>query len=104
MLCSAANFGFQKTDPGPLLVEYLPKPEATAILESGIPDVTEITLATTGTTYVGDLQLRVLEHPKVIATGIVKVTNRRAMTVEAEAEVLAEIDRLTLAVPPAVKS
>ncbi|MCJ1315940.1 hypothetical protein MMC15_001260 [Xylographa vitiligo] len=90
------------TDPGPLLVEYLPKPEATAILESGIPDVTEITLATTGTTYVGDLQLRVLEHPKVIATGIVKVTNRRAMTVEAEAEVLAEIDRLTLAVPPAI--
>ena len=103
LLCSAANFGFPKTDPARLLVECLPKPEATTILESGTPDVIETVVVTTGMTHVEGLLQRVLERPKAIATEIVKGTNRRAMTVEVEAEALVEIDRLTLAVHPVVK-
>ncbi|MCJ1293596.1 hypothetical protein MMC34_005151 [Xylographa carneopallida] len=91
------------TDPARLLVECLPKPEATTILESGTPDVIETVVVTTGMTHVEGLLQRVLERPKAIATEIVKGTNRRAMTVEVEAEALVEIDRLTLAVHPVVK-
>ncbi|MCJ1381968.1 hypothetical protein MMC17_005080 [Xylographa soralifera] len=91
------------TDPGRLLVECLPKPEATIMFGSGTPDVIETMLATTEITHAEDLQLRVLERPKATATGIVKATNRRAMIVEAGAEALAEIDHLTLAVHPVVK-
>ncbi|MCJ1396252.1 hypothetical protein MMC18_009141 [Xylographa bjoerkii] len=103
LVCSAANFVFQKTDPGRLHVECHPEPKVTTTLESRVYDEIETILATTEMTRAEDLRLRVLERPKAIEIETVKVTNRQATTVEAEAEVLGEIDHLTLVVHRVVK-
>ena len=103
MVCSAANFGFEKTDPGHLHAEFLLEPEATTTLESGIYDAIETTLATTEMMCGEDLQLHDLEARKVTETEIVKATNRQATTVEAEVEVLEEIDHPISVVHQVVK-